>query len=249
MAVNDTADPSGPRPGRWRKTGRAAGALLLVSGGGVLLAAGWFERPRLALAAAIVAGLAGAGLLVDLLYQLALSRDAQDQAQLEAARERTRSEPRAQATWELGRLKLESYLNRNLDQVRAIFWLAAGVMVAGFGLIGAGVAHLLFSRQSGLEPAIISAASGILVEFIGATLMSVYRSTMAQAQGYMKVLERINAVGMSVQILEGIEGDAPMKNRALVSVAERLLVMYAEPESPPTDAMAPSGPPPDISLK
>ena len=35
-----------------------------------------------------------------------------------------------QAAWELARVKLESYLDRNLRQVRAIFWLTAFVNVS-----------------------------------------------------------------------------------------------------------------------
>jgi len=43
---------------------------------------------------------------------------------------------------------------------------------------------------------------------IGVTFMVIYRSTMAQANQFMEVLERINTVGMAVQILDTIPNEA-----------------------------------------
>jgi hypothetical protein len=42
--------------------------------------------------------------------------------------------------------------------------------------------------------------------------MVIYRSTMSQANGFMAVLERINTVGMAVQVLDSIEDSDPKKN-------------------------------------
>jgi hypothetical protein len=50
-------------------------------------------------------------------------------------------------------------------------------------------------------PPIIAAFSGIVTEFIGATFLFIYRSTMQQAKDYSRTLERINSVGMAMQIL------------------------------------------------
>jgi hypothetical protein len=75
---------------------------------------------------------------------------------------------------------------------------------------------------------IVAAASGIVVQFIGATFLLIYKSTMEQARDYVTVLERINAVGMSIQILESIEGEEPqMRNEARSQLARDLLRMYA----------------------
>lgn len=188
-------------------------------------------------------------------------------------------------SWDVAVVKLESYLDRNLSQVDAIFKLATTVMVAGFILISGGVliafldsggvetlsdqAEALFGSEdepvAAVEPvpapeppaeqasspsvsppafvsptdpavedegslsiAMISAAAGVLVEFIGATLMVIYRSTMSQAERYMRVLERINAVGMSMQIVGSIKDDPALHNKGLVMVAERMLAMYSE---------------------
>jgi hypothetical protein len=50
---------------------------------------------------------------------------------------------------------------------------------------------------------------------------------MEQAQNYVTVLERINAVGMSVQILDSIEAtEVRLRNHTKADLAKKLLSMY-----------------------
>ena len=146
-----------------------------------------------------------------------------------------RAEQRAQehpdqptAAWDLARIKLESYLNRNLNQVRSIFWLTAFVMIVGFGLIGYGVMRAFESPET-LMPALLSSVSGLLVNFIGATFLVLYKSTMAQAKEYVAILERINAVGMSVQVLEKLDGaNDDLKHSTTAELSKQLLFLYQQ---------------------
>lgn len=151
------------------------------------------------------------------------------QKRIEAVEERYKKNPQeTQAAWELARTKLESYLNRNLSQVYSIFWLTLFVMFFGFGLIGFGIYHV-YDSPDAFKPSIVAACSGILVNFIGATFMVIYKSTMKQAQEYMGVLERINAVGMSVQILENLkESSHDLKEKTTAELAKQLLILYTK---------------------
>jgi hypothetical protein len=132
-----------------------------------------------------------------------------------------------QAAWELARVKLETYLNRNLTQVRSIFWLTMLVMMVGFILIGYGVTKVFESPET-FKPAVVAACSGILVNLIGASFLIIYRSTMSQAKDYVTILERINGVGMAVQILETIgDKDSPLRQETTAAIAKQLLTLYA----------------------
>jgi uncharacterized membrane protein len=101
------------------------------------------------------------------------------------------------------REKLEAYFNRNLSQVGMIFFVALFVMLVGFGFIGWGVS-LAIAKPDSIKTSYLAAISGTITEFIGVTFMVIYRSTMAQANQFMEVLERIHTVGRAVQILDAI---------------------------------------------
>lgn len=148
---------------------------------------------------------------------------------IEEVERRVQENPKeTQAAWELARVKLESYLNRNLAQVRSIFWLTLLVMIAGFSLIGIGV-YKAFQDTTLFNASLLTTGSGVLVSFIGGTFLVLYKATMAQAKEYVNILERINAVGMSVQILENInEDETKLKDQTTAEVAKHLLSMYSE---------------------
>jgi hypothetical protein len=175
----------------------------------------------------VVAGVLIAGVLA---HRQSL-KESESEQKLEEAEKRVQEHPHeTKAAWELARVKLESYLNRNLKQVRSIFWLTVFVMLVGFSLIGFGIYKVFVSPEM-FEASIVAAASGIVVNFIGATFLILYRSTMAQATNYVTILERINAVGMSVQILETISDEEDkLKQQTTADIAKQLLVMYSEPK-------------------
>jgi hypothetical protein len=160
-------------------------------------------------------------------YQ-AIKREQEFNKKVEIVEERASKNPeQAAPAWELARLNLEKYLDRNLGQVKWIFLLVVAVMSCGFGIIIYGIWRL-YQAPTEITPALISAASGILSQFIGATFLFIYRSTLAQAKDYVAMLERINAVGMSVQILDGLERSNPdLRDKAKVTVAQELLKFYA----------------------
>jgi hypothetical protein len=54
--------------------------------------------------------------------------------------------------------------------------------------------------------------------------MVIYKSTMTQANEFMVILERINTVGMAVQVLDSIpEGEVALKNQSRTKIVELLL--------------------------
>lgn len=159
-------------------------------------------------------------------YQQAIEKTKAEE-RIVAVEERVRENPKeTQAAWELAQTKLESYINRNLSQVRSIFWLTILVMLFGFSLISYGIFQA-FEAPDVLGPPILTACSGLIVNFIGATFLVVFKSTMSQAQEYMGIIERINAVGMSVQILETIsESNDTLKDKTISDISQKLLDLY-----------------------
>lgn len=99
-------------------------------------------------------------------------------------------------------------------------------MLAGFVIIGYGILRV-YQLPENFKPSIVVTLSGVIVEFIAATFLIVYRSTMEQAREYVNILERINAVGMSVQILESIEDTGTgLRDKTRAEIANGLLSLY-----------------------
>lgn len=108
--------------------------------------------------------------------------------------------------WDLARIKMEAYFDRNLSQISLIFWISVIVMSIGFGFLLFAILRSI-NEPKVLPASFIAAVTGMITEFIGATFMLIYRSTMKQAASYMATLERINSVGMAVHILDSISGE------------------------------------------
>jgi len=178
----------------------------------------------------LAGGLGASALLIIIgvsAYQESIDRAKREEKIEEVARRVQENPGETQAAWELARVKLEVYVDRNLNQVRSIFWLTAFVMIVGFGLIVYGVVRA-YGVAANFEASILSATAGVLVNFIGASFLVIYRSTMTQAKDYVTVLERINAVGMAVQILEKIDDrEMLLKTETTCALAKQLLSLYS----------------------
>jgi len=165
------------------------------------------------------------------------TRERISQAETKAEKEPEKAKP----AWDLARVTLESYFNKNLSQVTAIFWLSVFVMLIGFGIIIWGIAQAIQSPNSTL-PAVITGLAGVITELIGATFLFIYRSTMEQAVNYTKTLERINSVGMAMQILDTIPDNAAddgLKNSTKATVVKMLMQQAYEIEAGATQSISP----------
>lgn len=94
------------------------------------------------------------------------------------------------------------------------------VMIVSFGFIIYGISQIFVPvslqpinathtpSSSIINPAIIGSVAGLITEFIGATFLFIYRSTIQQAASHIKTLERINSVGMAMKILDTISNES-----------------------------------------
>jgi hypothetical protein len=173
-----------------------------------------------------------------LLKILGLSPSEQSYADLSERRSQAESKIAAdpknsQAAWDVARFTLEQYFNRNLQQVRHIFVVAVVVMLIGFAFVLFGVSAALLHPDQRLGP-IVATLSGIITQFIGVTFMQIHRATMEQANQYVGVLERINIVGMSVQIVESVPKNNPLYVETKAEMARLLLDSINKTPSPKT---------------
>lgn len=170
------------------------------------------------------AGIVGCGIAS---YQSFIDQEEREQ-KIEKVEQRVREHPeKPQLAWDLARTKLENYLDRNLSQVRSIYWLTLMVMFCGFAFVSYGLFQVS-ENPAQLPVSIVASASGVLISFIGGSFLLIYRSILAQSKEYVTVLERINAVGMAVQVIATIpEESAELKSQTKAELAKQLLNLYA----------------------
>jgi hypothetical protein len=155
-----------------------------------------------------------------------LKEEIESKEKIEKVEKRVLEHPdESKVAWELASLKLEDYLTKNLKQLKSIFSWTVIIMILGFFIIGYGIFRAYDSSDS-FKPTLLTLVSGLIIEFIGATFLIVYKSTVQQAKEYVNVLERINAVGMSVQIVDRIESNQQLKNETGAEIAKLLLQLY-----------------------
>ena len=156
-------------------------------------------------------------------------------ASLKAARDTAAQNPtKAGPAWELGREQLQAYFARNLAQVKQVFYVSVGVMIVGFAFVIYGVYLQLDAHDNAkiISPAQIASLSGLITQFIGATFMVIYRSTMTQANEFVVVLDRINTVGIAMKVLDQIPDDDAGKNRVRQDLITLLLAHRSKPSGP-----------------
>jgi TRADD-N domain-containing protein len=210
-------------------------ATIVVSALGAASALG-FLRPEIADQFAKVVTFVVAIIVTALVTIQRFLQEAEARTRTKRVERRYEENPeKPQAAWDLARVKLELYVERNLSQVQSVFWLTVVVIAAGFILIVYGVAKL-YASPTAIMPALVTAGAGVLVDFIGASILVIYKSTMAQAKGYVAILERINAVGMAVQILQSLPENGALREPTTAEVVKDLLQLYTTQVKNPRDA-------------
>lgn len=168
------------------------------------------------------------------LFRAAQHTVRQSHERITEAESRVEKQPElAKPAWDLARVTLESYFDRNLLQITLIFYLSVSVMIVGFGIVAVGVWQAIYSTTTWAGP--VASAVGLITEFIGGTFLFIYRSAIEQATSYSQTLERINSVGMAMQILDTMPDDVggeDLKSKTK-SILVQLLVQQANFASHP----------------
>jgi len=106
-------------------------------------------------------------------------------------------------------------------------------MIAGFLIIAWGISQVMIS-QNATALAWLTGLAGTITEFLGATFLYLYRSTIQQAMKNIRTLEHINSVGMAMQILDTIPDEAKsddLKSKTKAVLIELLMKQASSTEN------------------
>ena len=105
-------------------------------------------------------------------------------------------------------------------------------MLAGFAFVLFGLMKA-YDKPESFPVTIVASVSGVIISFIGGSFLLIYRSILTQTRRYVAVLERINAVGMAVQVLESISPKSEdLRNNSVAALAKQLIDLYSKNEPP-----------------
>ena len=161
---------------------------------------------------------------------LSFYRSTMEEARGYVSEPQTIDDDQDRENWEAARRKIQYYMHENLRQVRWIFWLTLIAMFLGFVIIIYGARLQVAPPSQGAPPTqlatqIIVTLSGVIVEFIGATFLFIYKSTMAQANHYVSILERINNVWMAKLLLTQMKPAGGFSEETVARMASQILTL------------------------
>jgi hypothetical protein len=128
---------------------------------------------------------------------------------------------------------IEQYYLQTREQADKSFNLSAAVATVGFLTVIAGIV-LMYRGMT--QPAYITAASGVLTEFIGAVFFYLYNRTILKMGEYHKKLVLTQNISLALKISENL--GPPDKTQALMQLIDRLsqdvnyLLVAEEPHRP-----------------
>lgn len=141
-------------------------------------------------------------------------------------------------SWVSAQNMLDAYHQRNLEQNNWTFRLSVVVMSIGFGIIFYGIheAILLNTAAKAIKGvndgstliAIVSTASGVIINLIGGTFLSIYNSTLKQAIDYTNSLQKTSTVGTSLAILKSIEDSNDGSNKDTIALLNDAKIAIAK---------------------
>jgi hypothetical protein len=154
------------------------------------------------------------------------ARQAAKQKSIDSSVKALSDKGQREPAWDLARDTLEQYWDRNASQNFRIFLLSVTAIGLGFIVMFVGAVSAL-SGKSSVKAAAVATIAGVLTQFIAATFLFVYRSTMEQMTTFNATLERINSVGMALTIVNSMSDATPsdrgLRNRLKGHVALQIV--------------------------
>lgn len=163
------------------------------------------------------------GTFLILIFVLAIffpSKKKNEEHQEEIKKEEKEQPDKIKPTWEYGKVELMEQLEVTKKHIRIIFLCSLIAIIVGLFLIF----KIIVTEDIGRDISILGIIGGVIAEFIGATLLLMYKSLISQLNENLKILERLNFVGIGIKILDTIESDDKKEvNSAKMKLAQQII--------------------------
>ena len=153
--------------------------------------------------------------------------DKREQQEEKIKREEKEQPDKIKPTWEYGKVELMEQLEVTKKHIRITFWCSIFAIIGGLFLIF----KIIVTQDLDRDISILGAIGGVIAEFIGGTLLLMYKSLISQLNENLKILERLNFVGIGIKILDTIESDDKEEvNSAKMKLAQQIIDKIQQPK-------------------
>ena len=156
--------------------------------------------------------------IINLLFFSSNNKSSEQQEEL---KKKKKEQPdKIKPTWEYGKIELMEQLEVTKKHIRVTFWCSIFAIIGGLFLIF----KITIIQDLDRDISILGAIGGVIAEFIGGTLLLMYKSLISQLNENLKILERLNFVGIGIKILDTIESDDKEEiNSAKMKLAQQII--------------------------
>lgn len=156
--------------------------------------------------------------IINLLFFSSNNKSSEQQEELK--KEEKEQPDKIKPTWEYGKIELMEQLEVTKKHIRVTFWCSIFAIIGGLFLIF----KITIIQDLDRDISILGAIGGVIAEFIGGTLLLMYKSLISQLNENLKILERLNFVGIGIKILDTIESDDKEEiNSAKMKLAQQII--------------------------
>lgn len=126
-------------------------------------------------------------------------------------------------TIQLSLNQITEYYTINLGQARNSYRWSIFAIIIGFITLIIGVYILFFQNTPNVTVGIITGASSLLLEFIGASNIYIYRKSLSQLNIYFKQLISIQDTMLAIELCERMELNSPKRLEITEKIILKLL--------------------------
>lgn len=118
------------------------------------------------------------------------------------------------------KIELQEQMTNIRSQSRVVFIASIFFIIIGLIII----IYMFLFKDNSIKVSIITAFGGIIAEIIGGGLLVMYRYLMVQLNENLKILERLNIIGVSTKILDTLEIENMEEiNKAKIELAKKII--------------------------
>lgn len=133
-----------------------------------------------------------------------------------------------QSAWEVSKATTDKYWQAARSQNAMIFGVSLIVSLFGFIVMSVGIIYAIAQQGVGIKawsgPGGLATVAGMLTQFIGATFLLMYRSTVQQMGQFRIALQRLNDVAIACTVANAID-DSSTEGKALKNEAFKALAL------------------------